>query len=73
MFDLYLIFLRQHLERMNDWLLRAESRISLDDVIEPTYKRVQQQVWEHQVHACVFTIEAVRENMHIAGNHVMPN
>ncbi|CAH3126447.1 unnamed protein product, partial [Porites lobata] len=49
LFDLYLISLRQQLERMNDWLLRAESRISLDDVIEPTYKRVQQQVWEHQV------------------------
>ncbi|XP_073238321.1 uncharacterized protein [Porites lutea] len=48
LFDLYLILLRQHLERMNDWLLRAESRISLDDVIEPTYKRVQQQVWDHQ-------------------------
>ncbi|CAH3030450.1 unnamed protein product, partial [Porites evermanni] len=48
LFDLYLILRRQHLERMNGWLLRAESRISLDDVIEPTYKRVQQQVWEHQ-------------------------
>ncbi|CAH3126441.1 unnamed protein product, partial [Porites lobata] len=48
LFDLYLISRRQHLERMNGWLLRAESRISLDDVIEPTYKRVQQQVWEHQ-------------------------
>ena len=49
---------------MNDWLLRAESRISLDDVIEPTYKRVQQQVWDHQVHECVFTTLVVRENMH---------
>jgi len=48
LFDLYMILLKQHLERMNDWLVRAESRMALDDVIEPTHKGVQQQVSNHQ-------------------------
>ena len=49
LFDLYMILLKQHLERMNDWLVRAESRMALDDVIEPTYELVQLQTSNHQV------------------------
>lgn len=48
LFDLYIILLNQHLERMNDWLLRAESRMALEDVIEPTHNGVRQQVADHQ-------------------------
>jgi len=46
--DLYIILLKQHLERMNDWLVRAESRLQLDDDVEPTYEGVQTQVTNHQ-------------------------
>lgn len=49
LFDLYIILLKQHLERMNDWLVRAESRLQLDDDVEPTYEGVQTQVTNHQV------------------------
>jgi len=48
LFDLYIILLKQHLERMNDWLVRAESRLQLDDDVEPTYEGVQTQVTNHQ-------------------------
>ena len=47
--DLYIILLKQHLERMNDWLVRAESRMALDDVIEPTQEGVEKQVADHEV------------------------
>ncbi|XP_067049827.1 dystrophin-like [Acropora muricata] len=46
--DLYIILLKQHLERMNDWLVRAESRMALDDVIEPTQEGVEKQVADHE-------------------------
>lgn len=49
LFDLYIILLKQHLERMNDWLVRAESRMQLDDDVERTYEGVQAQVTNHQV------------------------
>ncbi|XP_078374994.1 dystrophin-like isoform X3 [Oculina patagonica] len=48
LFDLYIILLKQHLERMNDWLVRAESRMALDDDVEPTHAGVQLQVTNHQ-------------------------
>ena len=47
--DLYIILLKQHLERMNDWLVRAETRMALDDVIEPTQEGVEKQVADHEV------------------------
>ncbi|XP_074624754.1 dystrophin-like isoform X2 [Acropora palmata] len=46
--DLYIILLKQHLERMNDWLVRAETRMALDDVIEPTQEGVEKQVADHE-------------------------
>lgn len=49
LFDLYVILLNQHLERMNDWLVRAESRMALDDDVEPTYEGVNLQIVNHKV------------------------
>ncbi|XP_058967140.2 spectrin beta chain, erythrocytic isoform X3 [Pocillopora verrucosa] len=48
LFDLYVILLNQHLERMNDWLVRAESRMALDDDVEPTYEGVNLQIVNHK-------------------------
>ncbi|XP_022785545.1 utrophin-like isoform X2 [Stylophora pistillata] len=48
LFDLYVILLKQHLERMNDWLVRAESRMALDDDVEPTYEGVNSQIINHK-------------------------
>lgn len=49
LFDLYVILLNQHLERMNDWLVRAEARMALDDDVEPTYEGVNLQIVNHKV------------------------
>ena len=34
---------------MNDWLVRAESRMALDDDVEPTYEGVNLQIVNHKV------------------------
>ncbi|XP_048577822.1 dystrophin isoform X7 [Nematostella vectensis] len=47
LYDLYVILLRQNIDRIHDWLLRAESRMTLDDGIGPTHDDVLQQQKEH--------------------------
>ena len=41
--------MKQHVERMNDWLLRAEATMALDDDVDGTYEEVKTQAHNHEV------------------------
>ncbi|XP_048577507.1 dystrophin isoform X2 [Nematostella vectensis] len=47
-FDTYILLLRQHLNKMDDWLTKAEKRIAATEEIGPGYDAVQKQQDEHQ-------------------------
>ena len=48
-FDTYLLLLKQHLNRINDWLSRAEARMNTEEEIGTQYENVKQQLEDHQV------------------------
>ena len=41
--------MKQHVERMNDWLLRAEATMALDDDVDGRYEEVKTQAHNHEV------------------------